>query len=724
MAKKPLVASVPEAKKNIKALAVESGLSKEIAKTKSQKALQDEEFPALGTPKVSQSSVAPAVTPKPGGGKPGSSGKRVVEKEKPAPLPAAASMPKAETRAAEKRPTPGILNIAAATKAAAQTKSVVSPSAADKMSANKDSAFPALPTPTTASMSSPVTRAAPKTLRVVPTPKSEMPPTPSGITAPVLAAASVRSAANVAIRPETPVSELISDSASIISASISASRTNSPPPTKVGSAPVRTTTKSQQRKQRKDAMKKDTVTIAAPIVKEEPEVEIAPIVGRKKKQKKEKEKAMSQNATPVPSRPETPVPQVAPPPPAREAREAKEETSTYRSTANETTTLTEEPSVHSARDTDLKGKGADGARSSDQQAPPKNLPTPAQILQDLLKAGVVSSNVDDLPFFHPMTWQTDKPRSDATSSGSGENTIKEFAAPAKSVVNESDLAHLLGGHPVRKTVDGIPVLLTPNGDCIRNLTRQEEDRFLQLQKSIGMMAGTTGEFVCTRNPASSTGFSLIKGRAVPNGPPTYHPPAPGQYPSDPITKIQREEAIYYINQYVLPRLNLSAKDLNFPNTKLDARWPPDARGGANAQAAASSLLAPWIYGPYGPNVPQHDGDAAAPELSYPGPIGSFEDNGPHPEMGTYLEVQATHAIQLPEEIIPGPLPGYKEGGNGHKAGQSAPQGSPFAGVPLMSYEDAEQALSLARKETDKLEKQLAQIMRKNRRLLTMSGGGH
>jgi len=39
----------------------------------------------------------------------------------------------------------------------------------------------------------------------------------------------------------------------------------------------------------------------------------------------------------------------------------------------------------------------------------------------------------------------------------------------------------------------------------------------------------------------------------------------------------------------------------------------------------------------------------------------------------------------------------------------------------MSLEDAEQALSAARKETEKLEKSLNQLMRKNRRLLVSHG---
>src|ERR1051325_2935609 len=105
-------------------------------------------------------------------------------------------------------------------------------------------------------------------------------------------------------------------------------------------------------------------------------------------------------------------------------------------------------------------------------------------------------------------------------------------------------------------------MITPNGDCVRNLTEDEEIRFIELQARIAQAAGSPAAFVSSRHEVGS-GFSLIKGRAVPNGAPSYFPQAPGAYPSDPVNKIQREEAIYYINQYVLPRLNLNSRDMSF-----------------------------------------------------------------------------------------------------------------------------------------------------------------
>ncbi|KAK4155706.1 hypothetical protein C8A00DRAFT_41724 [Chaetomidium leptoderma] len=736
LTRRAITPSVPEAKKAVKALAAESGLSKDIAKAKSQKLLQDEDFPALNSAKP-QRAATPVSQPKASASKAGASNskkspethadkvkekakekekgkEKEKEKEKPAPAPAPAPTPeqseppkpetkspeKAAEKKADKRPVPGLLNIAAATKAA-QIKNVDAQSA----STDRDSAFPALPFSTSVSVSSPLARAAPKTLRVVSTPKTEAPSTPI-LTTPIR------------------VHHLGLHFG-------------------IGSAPVRATTKSQQRKQRKEASKKETATIAAQPVKVETAVEIGPILGRKKKQRKEKEKPGSKTATPAVSRPGTPLPthptSVKETREAAEVKEAKEESSAYRSTANETTTLTDEPPLH---------KGRYGSDPST----PRTLPTPASVLYDLQTTGLVSDNLESLSFFKSVSVQLDKSRSDANNTGLRDQAAKNSMTPTKSIVTEDDQASLLAGKPVRKVMDGARILLTPNGDCIRNLGAEEEDRFLELQQLVAEVTASPAAFVSSRHEAGG-GFSLIKGRAVPNGPPSYFPAGPGAYPSDPVNKIQREEAIYYINQ-----------DMSLP--KAMSTWTTDPRGSA-AQAAAANLssVAPWLYGgigsPSGSHLPpmSHDdmldAGAAPPELSYPGPVGAFADDlhhvGAH---GNYVDINA----QLPtvEEVFgTGPASTTRHHHHHHhhhhphhhnnqqtqpqqpSASASASASSsaiaaaagggggginfaspgPFGNVPLMSLEDAEQALSAARKETEKLEKNLNQLMRKNRRLL-------
>lgn len=765
-----------EAKKTIQALALESGLSKDIAsqasKSKSNKLLEDEDFPALDTRKPSgppQSSTAAAKS-KPTSTKAATvAAKKPVDKfgNKPSREAVAessvGSASKPESRANQKKPTPGVLNIAVPTKTS-QARLPDSQLTADKPTA-KDSAFPALPTPTMTSVSSPISRNAPKTLRVVPTPKSEVPPpTFAGAAGgAVFGGPSLRSA--VSMRPETPASELISDSASIISASISASRTSSPPPTKVGTAPVRSTTKSQQRKARKEALKKDAAVITVQ-PKQEAEVELGPILGRKKKQKKEM--TGSSTATPVESRSGTPVPDAPQPSPvkeskptkelkptkevksakegkptkaskptkeakstkdtkpakdaksAKDAKPVREESSTYRSTAHETTTLTEEKPPQRKKAADIKGKARE-AVSSEQSLPDSTmtatapatqpLPSPASTLLDLQSAGVLPKVVDNLAFAKPVPGLNDRHRHDPPPSISATDIATPI--PTKSIVTEEDQAALLAGKPVRKVIDGVRILLTPNGDCVRNLSEEEEDTFLELQARVAEAAASPAAFVSSRHEPAG-GFSLIKGRAVPNGPPGYFPQAPGAYPSDPVSKIQREEAIYYINQYVLPRLNLGTINLEFPGS-----WKstfPDGKVNVAATVANLNSFAPWIYRS-GPGAD----DTAPPELSYPAPIGGLSNTSTHPGLASVLEITASGVLGPSPDAVSAP-PSHSNAGVAGKSGPTmAP--SPFGSVPLMSLEDAEQGLAAARKETEKLEKSLNQLIKRNRRLFTISSGG-
>ncbi|KAH8903068.1 hypothetical protein BR93DRAFT_885836, partial [Coniochaeta sp. PMI_546] len=721
-------ASGSEAKKNIKAFAVESGLAGDIAsqasKSKAKTFLQEEDFPALNTPKT-----APATAATPGAQQkslPAKSGPEKVA-EKTAEVPSDKSVAEASSAPAkqapklgDKRPIPGVLNIAAAT----QSRVVDSPktaerSATEKSATERDSAFPALPTPNTASVMSPVTRNAPKTLRVVPTPKTEL----SSMTLP----GSVRSAASL-VRPETPGSEIISDSTSVVSASVSLSRTSSPPPSRVGTAPLRNATKSQQRKARKEAVKKDAEAIVTP--KPEPEVEIAPIVGRKKKQKKEKtNNTTSSNGTPSESRPETPVVKEPPSAQVKEAKEAKEtkdvkdDSSAYRSTAHETMSLTEDkPPVR----VDAKGKGKDAGDSGNAgdansgSRLPAELPTPSSTFQKLIEEGAFPGGIEKLSIVKPITGINDKHRHDqpSTSLLAKDLLEKDLLEPqTKSIVNEEDQASLLEGKAVRKLVDGLRVMLTPYGDCVRNLTPEEEDRFLELQERVAEAAASPAAFVSSRHEPAG-GFSLIKGRAVPNGPPGYFPQAPGAYPQDPVNKIQREEAIYYINQYVLPRINLGTTGFPgswksaFPDGKvnLNAAAMTD-KIAANLHSAASefnSTMAPYM-------------DTAAPELSYPAPS-SADLASQHHHSQNIASVLVNH---LGGGTWPGDQGPSSASSSAVSKFASGPTntGGPFGSVPLMSLEDAEQALAAARKETEKLEKTLNQTIKKNRRLLALGGQG-
>ncbi|KAJ4309349.1 transcriptional repressor general negative regulator of transcription subunit 4 [Fusarium piperis] len=669
------VTPISEAKKNLKSLAAESGLSKEITAQSQAKqikgtALQDEDFPALDALKTKDrpSTPTPKATPK---------AKRQADKIVDKLL--AKAGPALETKSQDAKPAQiaktvekKAVSIDTRVAGASPSKAGESSATTEKSTTELSAAFPPLPTPSAAGISSPIARTAPKTLRVVSTQRTEVPPPAS----PALTMASVALSAtsrviSASYRPDTPASEMVSDTASVISASVTHSRASSPPPSRIGSAAVRTTTKSQQRKQRKDVLKQETKLIAeAP---NEPE-EHAPVLGRKKKQKKEKPAKAPQ------LRPATPIQELvkAEPTPVEPAvpEQPKDKE-------------TEEKPVKSkaAQKKAAKGKGkakeiepevAPTPRSPPQEpaateletpeVPEKPQPGPSSVFTEI-KNALWSSSIDKLHLLKPISGSSS--RTDPNSA----NSIANKAGHCKDCsckcgeIQDEDLAALRAGKPVRKQfhVDGSRMLITPNGDCIRGLTPEEEDAFLELQAAIATTAENPGAFIAPRHQPGSGAFSLIKGRAVPNGRPNIFPATAQPQSQDPIGKLQREDALSYINQYVLPRLNLGATNMGFPKGASPTK-----------DAAATSLnsLAPYFYGP----------DAAA-------------------GVGIYTPPDGARAMQ---DFSSAGMSSEERGKN---------FGMGVSGMPLMSVEDAEGALAAARRETEKLEKGLNQVIRRNRRLL-------
>ena len=686
-----------DAKKSIKALAAETGLSKAISGSGQGNALQDEDFPALDAPKPAQKQARPVVPAMP------------TPKSTPKSTPALKKVQldkKDEDKAEAAVKTPSktseqkIFSINTKPQSPAVPKSSVESSAS---SAEKpaSAAFPPLPTPSAASPARPH-----KTLRVVPTPKTEVPP---AVSSPVSA---VSRAMSLSHRPDTPVSELVSDTASVVSASVSASRAGSPPPSRIGAAAVRNTTKSQQRKQRKDALKQDAKAIVE-TPKEEPEIH-APVLGRKKKQKKEKapkaptQPKASTSAQEVASEQPTAPPEDKQPPKADEPVLAvKPEKAQPESTASpkksskgkgkaverekprEAPAVVAEPVDHAPKEAiDDDAHDDDDDDHSDETEKPQV--GPLSVFHDI-KNSLWTSALDSLYMLKPISSSAsrggdhshNKQQAVAASPALAEaNHCKDYICKCGEI-QEADLAALRAGKPVRKQfhIDGSRMLITPNGDCIRGLSPEEEDAFLELQGAIATTSENPGAFVAPRHQPVNGAFSLIKGRAVPNGRPGIFPATAQPQPQDPIGKLQREDALSYINQYVLPRLNLGATNVG---------WPKGATLRQDAAAASLNSLAPYFYGP----------DAAAGVGIYSAPDGKDFYNPPLP-----LSSATTSAAAAADDAS--------------KFGAAA--SNSMNGMPLMTVEDAESALATARKETEKLEKGLNQVIKRNRRLLVGSG---
>ncbi|RDW75223.1 hypothetical protein BP6252_06365 [Coleophoma cylindrospora] len=673
-----------QAKKDIKALATDTGLSKTIAAEASAGAgpkvsLQSEDFPALTKGASKQANVSKPSTP-------------VKASKKPATTSVAtgsASTSQTPVKASQKVSTPGILNISVPTKPSSKVATPAPdpalaaasvPNVTQEMlvkPAVAPAAFP--PLPSTASVHSPIPRNPPKTLRVIPTPRTELPPgsgTPSSATSmfpPILPSSRQPSLASTTRleRPGTPMSEIISETASITSASIS--RANSPPLSKVGSAPVRITTKSMQKKQRREAQKEREAKQAEAVVQPEPEVEIAPIMGRKKKQKKEKQTGSAAGgSTPAISRAPSPghaeIPKEVEPTPELEAQ-APAKPPPVEKEANKVV----------SKPLESRGKGKAKAQRPltpepvsmvtevEEESTEKPVPTPSAILQELVGEGV---------FPDPASLPVLKPPPGLNSRH--ELTLDMQDIDQKLTIHPEDRSSLIAGVPVWKITEGAGrIMLTPNGDCVRNLTSEEERRFLHLQAKIAEESGPTAFFSAKHH--TSNGFTLIGGRAVPNGPPAFFPMISGSIPPiDPVSKIQRDEALSYINQYVLPSLSTNSQLEKALNANaFDAEMMRN-NGSSSSAFWGSEAVAPGSEpneGPYGPN--SHEGILA-----------------------TGLENMTAH-FAVSKEIE---------------------RGQPLGNVSLLSLSESETAMQMARKETETLEKKLNQLLKKNRRLLL--GTGH
>ncbi|PHH82523.1 hypothetical protein CDD82_5704 [Ophiocordyceps australis] len=517
--------------------------------------------------------------------------------------------------------------------------------------------------------------------------------------------------------PETPASEVVSDTGSLVSASASVSRAGSPPPGKIGSAAVRPTTKSQQRKQRKEAGRQETKIISE-VLKAGPE-EHAPVIGRKKKQKKQKpakspvqETSSTQGATKEEKQAEL-QPESQAEPEAQPSQGADDETereeckgkmvkgdshkkankakSTDRDTKQSTRNLNE--AVTTTKD-----------KTVDEEKPQ---PAVSSIFAEI-RNGLWTKVWDKLFLTKPVSASSLRPDHSNAPGPSQGGVSGTAGTPMKpgyckdcackcSEIHEEDLAALAAGKAVRKRLhaDGSRMLITPNGDCIRGLTEEEEEAFLVLQAAIASTAEHPAAYVALRHQSGNGAFSLIKGRAVPNGRPNIFPTTCQPQAQDPIGKLQREDALSYINQYVLPRLNLggsSSGGVGGGNT-TGGGTKASSTMARDSTAANFNSLAPYFYGP----------DAAA-------------------GVGIYSTAEATQGSQdySSSPTLSLSVAGAPGGGDESSRLLGGLGGS--GGMPLLSVEDAEGALSAARKETEKLEKGLNAVIKRNRRLLL--GGNH
>ena len=393
----------------------------------------------------------------------------------------------------QKRKHPGKLDIAAAVK---QDEAVdaLSPTPGEAEKRNISQVQSASSQPESPIAASPAVKSAPRTLRVVPTPKAETPPTAPFATPKEPSPAATKlpsrqpSVASVNL-PGTPSSEPISISDTISMTSTSQSRANSPPPpsgpSKVGSAPVRAKTKNQMKKERQERAKaieeeKSTVEEVVNPAADEPAQEA--IVSRKKKAKRAKEPRARTKApvptatgesTPTASRPASPQPG-----PAVEAPWTIEQPPKEAKSFKPSTPTAPAPTIQPLP-TQLPGEPS---------PPPTPTLTAAQLLAEIKATAPELQKCIDSLFRSPAS-NHHKPNQNILP--------KDLANPAswkqdyKVNLTKNEVDALLKG-----TVPAITYgsedgriwnrgMVTGSGAHLRALTEELEMRFLELERAIG-----------------------------------------------------------------------------------------------------------------------------------------------------------------------------------------------------------------------------------------------
>lgn len=332
-------------------------------------------------------------------------------------------------------------------------------------------------TPTSTTTGSPLKKTGPQIMRITNTPKTETPPALSASSAPATAAipasvVSIRSRQpSVASinQPGTPVSEFISDNASMTSTSLS--RANSPPPgSRVGSAPQRTKTKSQAKKERQERARQMTeveLGLKESRTPSEEPVVVEGIQTRKKKEKKPRPAKAPKTAasTPAESRTGTPGPPEKAPTPENQP----------------------EPVVE-------KEKPAEPVEIAPSE-PPKPPVTPASVIAKLLAEGAVTH--DMLENMYKSFPQGPNERQITLQDVHNRDRQYMLSDELIKAVLEKREAQRLGGEDGRISSR---VLVTPEGTILRGLSKEEEDRYLELEASLKKSTGLPTKWSPTKDP--------------------------------------------------------------------------------------------------------------------------------------------------------------------------------------------------------------------------------
>ncbi|KAH6633613.1 hypothetical protein C7974DRAFT_452975, partial [Boeremia exigua] len=542
--------------------------------------------------------------------------------------------------------------------------------------------IPSVPaSPAVAAAPSPIKHtAAPRTLRLVSTPKVETPnvappPLPQIPTVDKLRS---RQASIASLnQPGTPASELISDTASMTSGMVS--RASSPPPTIVGSAPVRKITKAQAKKNRQERKRTEEEKEKAE-VGSDVEVVQAPIIGRKKKAKK-------------PSSTPKPVAAMA---------SAMKEAARSQPASPKSATVEDDPLEAPAVAT-VKAQSAHNSASATPEPEPQHEdvkerrePSAQSVLSDLQKSGELL--MSQLEFFKPLSSSY---LHSLRNTPSGQVTLPP---DLKVHLSEADLDALADKDAVRlKGQDGKRdsyTLITPNGRFLWGLTAELEERALTLEHEIEKLAS----YLRFHPPPRAPRAPALKDAKSPSSDPALFAAEPPLPPLDHGPALATPaDAAAYLNQFVLP-----ATDSPPP-----AHPRPEMAAVGGMPAAGTAL----VQAPPGRGAHAACLEKAARSVVLGGRGGEAEIEGVAVVRGGDKGGVWVSGV----EGLVGVGVGVGVGVDGCGSGRDRAAGRDRArdardGRAVLGLEEAEAAMVGARREQEVLERKLGALLKRNRKV--------
>lgn len=484
-----------------------------------------------------------------------------------------------------KRQHPGKLDISAANSTQAIEDQVQSaakpPSKSDEAKSETKEALDAglaesrSDTPANSASTSATRSAKPRTLRVLPTPttKTQSPQTPLPSASTVLPSSTPEAKA-VATKPlkqisrqpsqasiappETPASERMDDEMSMTTESHSVSRASSPPPPggRVGSAPVRTKTKSQQKKERQERGKPEQGNVEQESLPAVEEIIHEPIIGRKKKTKK-------------------PAPASMPPVSAKPSKQKQDqEPNDSQGVEKPTKPLPEKPQTPQQEATPV---ATPKATEEPNDVFKRNSSMAQSVIESLQAAGDLSPAV--LNFF--------KSTPSFLSARPADLPIDSQMQPP---LTAEEVKKLDAGKPVRRnngatdsdsTNSADRLLVTPHSRlCIHGLSREMEDRLLELETRIRASRPPQKYTHRSTNPSVTAAARLVDellqdmaALMEPAAEPETNKSTPKNNESShriPSSKppAYGDDALAYLNQFILPmpssRSNAPAPAKQYP----------------------------------------------------------------------------------------------------------------------------------------------------------------